>query len=342
MRTFKIGDWLLEEELNQMCAGARVQYLGALKTRLLAYLAGRAGQVVSRDDLARDVWGGFASDHTITQNIALLRKYLSGDAGQVYLQTVPKRGYRLIAPVSEAVADTAAPTPPIDLANIRALVVDDSDFVRDYLAGALADLGVGQVASAADAEAALRLLESQPFELVLTDVVMGAISGLELARRIRAGDTPLDPFVAIIVMTSFTETDILGSAILLDVNGFLTKPMSHAQLNDKLHQALIEDFPVRPAIAYRHIDVSFVHRFGAASPAAAPPRPEADVSPAPAGRALAVTDLREGMVLAAPLHAGDGELILPAGVALTRTSILRLREIAPVLRGGHVAVLAPN
>jgi CheY-like chemotaxis protein len=32
-------------------------------------------------------------------------------------------------------------------------------------------------------------------------------------------------------------------------------------------------------------------------------------------RALAVTDLSEGMVLAAPLHAGDGELILPVGVA---------------------------
>jgi DNA-binding response OmpR family regulator len=339
MRTLKIGDWLLEEELNQMCAGPRVQYLGALKTRLLAYLAGRPGQVVSRDDLARDVWGGFASDHTITQNIALLRKYLSGDAGQVYLQTVPKRGYRLIAPVSEGGTGDTVAAAPIDLANIRALVVDDSDFVRDYLAGALADLGVGQVASAADAEAALGLLERQSFELVLTDVVMGPISGLELARRIRAGDTPLDPFVAIIVMTSFTETDILGSAILLDVNGFLTKPMSHAQLNDKLHQALTEDFPVRPAIAYRHIDVSFVQRFAARqNPVEQVPRPAPEHTAAAVGRPLTVADLREGMVLAAPLHAGDGELILPAGVALTRTSILRLREIAPVLRGKPVVL----
>lgn len=338
MKLQRIGDWLLEEQLNQMSAGPRVQYLGALKTRLLAYLASRAGQVVSRDDLARDVWGGFASDHTITQHIALLRKYLSGDSGQSYLQTVPKRGYRLIAPVSEAGPDRNAPAPGVDLGAIRTLVVDDSDFIRTYIADALVDLGVGMVTQAADGEAALHLLGEQNFELVLTDVVMGDVSGLELARRIRAGLTPLDPFAAIIVMTSFAETDIVGAAILLDVNGFLTKPMSHQQLQEKLGQALTEDFQVRPSIAYRHIDVSFVQQLAAQPRQPQPDGVTAPAVPAAGVHSVPISGLAEGSVLAQPLTTADGDLILPAGVVLTRTNILRLQEIAPFLSTAEALV----
>ena len=73
---------------------------------VLVYLAGRAGEVVSADELIDSVWGGrVVGDGAIYQSINQLRHAL-GDVA--YIQTIRKRGYRLVAPVTtlESVADT--------------------------------------------------------------------------------------------------------------------------------------------------------------------------------------------------------------------------------------------
>ena len=337
----KIGEWFLESALNQMTNGERTVYLGALKTKLLEYLATKAGAVVERNALIEDVWGGFASDHTITQHIALLRKYLGSNKDQVYIQTVPKKGYRLIAPVSWSSEYSAERVfAGMDLANIRVIVIDDSDFINDYLACVLGEIGLKKITIFSNVEEAVAALNSQSFDLVITDVVMEPVNGLELIKQIRTGDTGLDPFTAAIVMTSYAETDVLGSAILLDVNGFLTKPFSTEKVHEKVVHALTEAFQYRPAIAYRHIDVSFVVDIEASET-----RKSRD-SRCAAGSGLKggahrvkFNDLKEGMVLAESLRAVDGSLILPQGTELSRTNIFRLREIAlAVLSVSDVAV----
>lgn len=69
---------------------------------VLVYLAGRAGQVVSRDELLTAVWPGVVvGDDALTQAIIKLRKALGDDARRPeYIETLAKRGYRLIAPVA--------------------------------------------------------------------------------------------------------------------------------------------------------------------------------------------------------------------------------------------------
>lgn len=337
----KIGEWLLESDLNQMTNGERTVYLGALKTKLLEYLAAKAGTVVDRNALVENVWGGFASDHTITQHIALLRKDLSSDKDQVYIQTVPKKGYRLIAPVSgkgEAHAEHALEG--MDLANIRVAVIDDSDFINDYLACVLGEIGLRKISIFSNVEEAVAALHSQPFDLVITDVVMAPVNGLEVIKKIRTGDTGLDPFTAVIVMTSYAETDVLGSAILLDVNGFLTKPFTTDKVREKVVHALTEAFQYRPAIAYRHIDVSFVGNIGVSDIRESyGPERVAGSGPKVGTHRVKFEELQEGMVLAESLRAVDGSLILPEGTELSRTNIFRLREIAlAVLSAGDVAV----
>lgn len=68
---------------------------------LLVYLAQHAGATVSTDELARDVWAGRAmSEQPVYQGIAQLRKALDDDARHPrYIQTITKKGYRLIAEV---------------------------------------------------------------------------------------------------------------------------------------------------------------------------------------------------------------------------------------------------
>ncbi len=98
---FRVGSWLVEPSLNRLSRdGASVQL--ALKVMdVLLCLAGRPGELVSKHELADTVWQTeYVSDNTLTKRIAELRDALGDDAKQPrYVETIPKRGYRLIAEV---------------------------------------------------------------------------------------------------------------------------------------------------------------------------------------------------------------------------------------------------
>ncbi|MEE4271504.1 MAG: transcriptional regulator, partial [Thermoanaerobaculales bacterium] len=96
---FRVGDWLVEPSLNRLSRnGVAVQLV--LKTMdVLLCLAERAGEVVSRHELTDVVWQTeYVSDNTVAKRIAELRDALGDDARDPhYIETIPKRGYRLIA-----------------------------------------------------------------------------------------------------------------------------------------------------------------------------------------------------------------------------------------------------
>jgi len=98
----RVGDWVVDPALNQISRGSQIERLEPKAVEVLLSLARHAGQVMSRDQLVADVWKGIAvSDDALTQSIIKLRKAL-GDTSKepAYIQTIPKRGYRLIASVS--------------------------------------------------------------------------------------------------------------------------------------------------------------------------------------------------------------------------------------------------
>ena len=79
---------------------------------LLVHLVQNAGSMVSREQLFDAVWPGVVvSDDTLTQAVTKLRKAFGDNARQPrYIQTVPKRGYRLCAAVNLAPTTTPAPS----------------------------------------------------------------------------------------------------------------------------------------------------------------------------------------------------------------------------------------
>src|SRR2546423_3229445 len=107
----QVGDWLVEPALNQLSAPGRTTKLEPKAMTLLCYLAERAGQVVSREALLAAIWPGVVvGDDSLTQAIIKLRKAL-GDVAEAptYIQTIPKRGYRLVAKVGRPdAADVAS------------------------------------------------------------------------------------------------------------------------------------------------------------------------------------------------------------------------------------------
>lgn len=109
----RIGEWTVEPALNQLSAGERVVKVEPKAMEVLAHLAARPGEVVSRDALLAEVWRGVVvGDDALTQVVIKLRKALGdGSESPSYIQTIPKRGYRLIAPVSTAPSAVARRKP---------------------------------------------------------------------------------------------------------------------------------------------------------------------------------------------------------------------------------------
>lgn len=99
---FEIHDWTLRVDDNMLCRPEREVYLEPRLVNLLRFLASHAGTVFCRDTLINEVWDGAeVTDQVVTQSIFELRKILKdgrNDAAD-YIVTVPKRGYKLVAPV---------------------------------------------------------------------------------------------------------------------------------------------------------------------------------------------------------------------------------------------------
>jgi CheY-like chemotaxis protein len=121
------------------------------------------------------------------------------------------------------------------LARDRILVVDDNDSVRSILAEALEDQGF-RVSTAADGRRAWELVRQTPFayDLVLTDMMMPGMDGIELLSKIR-GDSP---WIKVIVMTALDNPDLKVKAELLGAFTVLSKPFGVEQVQLILRRAL--------------------------------------------------------------------------------------------------------
>lgn len=111
---FEIHDWTLRVDDNMLCRPEREVYLEPRLVNLLHFLASHAGTVFCRDTLIDEVWDGAeVTDQVVTQSIFELRKILKDgrpDAAD-YIATVPKRGYKLVAPVRPLQAESVQPAP---------------------------------------------------------------------------------------------------------------------------------------------------------------------------------------------------------------------------------------
>jgi len=116
---FKLGSFEVRPLTGEVSGADGTAHLEPKVMEVLAALAQRPGDVVEREELLARVWGARAAvaDEPLTRCIAELRRVL-GDSRQtpVFIQTIPKRGYRLLCPVTPlaarpAAAPAAAPQP---------------------------------------------------------------------------------------------------------------------------------------------------------------------------------------------------------------------------------------
>ncbi len=98
----QVGRWRFDAEVNQLADDHQQIHLEPRLAELLSFLIARGGRVASKQQLVEQVWEDrFVTDSALTRAVAELRRALGDDAhAPRYIETIPKRGYRLIAAVS--------------------------------------------------------------------------------------------------------------------------------------------------------------------------------------------------------------------------------------------------
>ncbi len=131
------------------------------------------------------------------------------------------------------------PTSEIDLGKLTFLVVDDQDYVRSLIVQLLKRLGAGRVLEEPDGAAALERLKAVTPDFVLCDVKMDPVDGLEFLRQVRNGGKGVgNPRLPIVFLTSDSDRATVMTAIQNDVDGYLVKPVSLADLKAKINSVL--------------------------------------------------------------------------------------------------------
>ena len=111
-QSFHLGEWLVEPELDRISRDGQVVQLRPRAMDVLRCLAQFAGELARKRELIDAVWRTeFVSEHALTQVIAELRAAFGDDArNPTYIENIPRRGYRLVAPVIALVSEPRVAT----------------------------------------------------------------------------------------------------------------------------------------------------------------------------------------------------------------------------------------
>jgi DNA-binding NtrC family response regulator len=121
---------------------------------------------------------------------------------------------------------------PMPTRSLRVLVVEDEQRLRDLLSETLPDMGYAATA-VRSGEEALRVMQSAPHDVLLLDLHLPVMDGMELFEQVRQRW----PATQVIVMTGYGDLETARRAIHLDVVEFLTKPSPLSEIEKALERA---------------------------------------------------------------------------------------------------------
>ena len=120
--------------------------------------------------------------------------------------------------------------------NIRILVVDDEESVRMVISQVLSEDGF-DVTAAASGEEAWELFAQQSFHLVITDIVMHEMNGLELLEKIKQ----CHPDTQVIIMTSYASLDTAVTALRSGAYDYMLKPFEDLEIVEPSKSNLVPE-----------------------------------------------------------------------------------------------------
>ncbi len=116
----------------------------------------------------------------------------------------------------------------------RLLVVDDNKNMRMIIRTILNSFQIRRVEEADGGGSAFQILMSFPANLIITDLNMPVMDGIEFVRLVRTDKDSKNPYIPVIMLTGHSELPRITSARDAGVNAFLTKPVSADSLFSKV------------------------------------------------------------------------------------------------------------
>jgi len=116
---FKVGGWSIDPGLNSMSSNGTTVRLEPKVMQVLVCLASQPGEPIAKETILKTVWPDtFVTEDVLTRSISELRRVFEDDAREPrVIQTIPKRGYRLMTPVLPV--NGHAPAPDVTLGGTR-------------------------------------------------------------------------------------------------------------------------------------------------------------------------------------------------------------------------------
>jgi CheY-like chemotaxis protein len=126
----------------------------------------------------------------------------------------------------------------MDIKRARVIVVEDEKIMSTFILGALRRLGILDLYAFEDGAAALREMAQLKPDLILTDVHMQPMGGIEFVRNLRASAHSQLANTPVIFLSADSSASTVGEALPLGVAGYIVKPPSLVALNAKIELAL--------------------------------------------------------------------------------------------------------
>ena len=124
---------------------------------------------------------------------------------------------------------------------MKALVADDVPMIRKLVEFHLKQIGF-DVSNAADGAEALLLASNSKFDLILLDIMMPEMDGLEVLRRVRVNTVNKE--TPIIIMTAYSDSANVKKAVEYGANDFVVKPVEQLSFRKKIIDAVSPKNPV--------------------------------------------------------------------------------------------------
>jgi len=120
------------------------------------------------------------------------------------------------------------------MSEIRTLIVDDSSVMRKIVERSLRQAGLDSmvVYEASSGTEGLDLLKAKQVDLILSDINMPSMDGLEFLRQLRAQN--LAPGVPVVMITTESSEEHVKQAILAGAQGYIRKPFTAEQVKDRV------------------------------------------------------------------------------------------------------------
>jgi len=130
---------------------------------------------------------------------------------------------------------------PIDYSALTFLVVDDESVIVELVHGLLQSLGAKKVHKAVSAMTGLNMLmdSNEKIDCIVSDHNMQPLTGLEFLKKIRVGRNPaMNRNVRFVMLTAHGDVEVVKSALALDVDSYVIKPVTRGNLDKAIIRAV--------------------------------------------------------------------------------------------------------